>query len=145
VFSDIHKHIQLLTKEHKPLTDAQRVPPPALDAGTASSALGNSSRSRDKRYEKRISQALAKIDGFLKYSDKFTVNTTLEKLSEGARTESKKEAMRHACKELSETQSEGRVYSAQYYDKNGVPLFFYFGHRRSQDKTVRCLVFTWTC
>jgi hypothetical protein len=108
-----------------------------LDAGIATSALDVSSRSLEKRFEQRLKQADEKIEKFLLYSDKFKLDISLQSLVKDSLTHVKKDAMREASDTLLQTQTEGRVYSAQYVDKDNKPLFFYFGYRRSLDRQVR--------
>jgi hypothetical protein len=104
-----------------------------LDAETATSALGYSSRSEEKRWEKTLRQVAIRVEGFLNYSDKFVISHTLEELSTATATKSRVHELDDRCEAIMEEQPLSRVYSGQWFDKNQVPLMFYFGYRRKDE------------
>jgi hypothetical protein len=78
----------------------------------------------------------------LKYGDKYRLPFTHEELqaNNNERNSPLKDEYENECAILDSHEHVSRPFSAQYYDREGKPLFFYFGVRRTSD-TVKLLHF----
>jgi hypothetical protein len=69
------------------------------------------------------------VEKFLKFADKITIPFTLDELHSTKKNKKIKKDIETWCKELEKRSHASRPFSAQYFDKNGVPTFYYLGQR----------------
>ena len=75
-----------------------------------------------------------RLAGFFKYADKYMLPFTLEELRQGKNDPKVQKEMEALCKKLSKPGHPTRPFSAIYYDRNRVGIFYYYGVRWSHDR-----------
>lgn len=114
----------------------QAVPQPNASSITPEKALANC-QSRDRTVQVRIKETLKtaehRLSDFLSYADQYQLPFTLAELK-AERDGDLQEKYEEICSQLDDKFHRSRPFSAQYFDKAGEPLFFYFGVRWADDK-----------
>lgn len=86
-------------------------------------------RSIEARLNHTLRMPSLRIKKFLEFSDKITIPVTLEELRAVANNKNTRDELEQWCQQLEKKRHPSRPISAQYLDKNGVPLFYYLGER----------------
>ncbi|KIL56340.1 hypothetical protein M378DRAFT_17157 [Amanita muscaria Koide BX008] len=122
----------------QPYTRDQAVPAPQPLHNARATLVGSSKKSRspESRMEETRRQAEHRVDNFLKYADRYRLPFTHEdlKAKNNERKPSLKGKYEKVCTSLDKPEVASRPFSAQYYDQDGKPLFFYLGNRWLDDK-----------
>jgi hypothetical protein len=121
---------QTMKKPRRSSIDVQRPIPFEAPPITRSD---NRVRSVASRLRKDKQRNQTRFDNYLKYAQKITLPVTLEKLSKPLSKKGLLKLENIADNRLGPTQP-ARCTSAQYFDKNGKPLLFYFGKRLVYDE-----------
>lgn len=108
----------------KAYTKEQGVPRPTFDGPAQSGLISTASgRSESKRFKETLKLAERRVHNFLKYADKIRAPLHLSDLEQGYNRGLAKEQI------IGLQDSPTRAFSAQYYDLDDQPLFFYLGQR----------------
>lgn len=95
-------------------------------------------QSAASRLKKALKEAQGRVEKFLKYSDKYRLPFTHEEFCAQKKKSANKTRFERVCSELSSPNKPSRPFSAQYFDRDGKPLFFYFGVRWKDDLVSLC-------
>ncbi|KAK2459407.1 hypothetical protein APHAL10511_008572 [Amanita phalloides] len=119
----------------QPYTPAQDIPKPESYATPKSTLINstNSKRSTANRINMTLERARRRIYQCLKYADRYRLPFSHNQL-QALNKPNFKAKYENVCTRLLNSDHPSRPFSAQYFDIDGKPLFFYFGHRWTDDK-----------
>ncbi|KAF8058964.1 hypothetical protein FPV67DRAFT_1451185 [Lyophyllum atratum] len=124
-----------LRKELPALLTSDNVPVPDIARFTSDTiSTGKRVRSEQARINRTINAARLKAKHFMTYADKFKVpDLSIDDLSDKVPSG----PLQEICDDFLGPSHPAQVFSAQYFDKNDKPLFFYLARRRRREKETK--------
>ncbi len=115
--------------------DEQKVPDVKSFTSSLPKTIGTAglARSIDARFQHMLRMPPLRVQQFVQFADKIVVPFSIEELRAMSKGEDTQNLLLDWCETLEKRRRDSRPFSAQFFDKNGIPIFFYMGERIKDD------------